>query len=135
MNTAFFLEILNGGAVTPELIWLCIITVYLVKESHRRGLHPLDWFHLPPSMNLIVAIWIFDAAIATRSWVVWAWRRFDGGGEFAMWHLTALTVSGLFILVGTLCKIRAWTHPDYGNGPWLAACGATVLSIVALVVF
>lgn len=135
MNTAFFLEILNGGAVTPELIWLCIITVYLARESSRRGLHPLDWFHLPPSMNLILAVFIFDAAIVGRSWVIWAWRRFDGGTEFAPWHVIALIITGLMILAGTLCKIRAMTHPDLGNGPWYVACGATALGIVALIIF
>lgn len=135
MNQAFFLEILNGGAVTPELIWLCIITVYLCRESRRRNLRPLDWFHLPPSMNLIVAIWVFDVSIVSRSWVVWAWRRFGGGGEFAAWHTATLTVSGLFILIGTLCKIRAWTYPDHGNWPWLASAAVTLISIMALIIF
>lgn len=135
MNTAFFLEILNGGAVTPELIWLTILTVYLCRESRRRGLHWFDWFHLPPSMNLILAIFIFDAAIVTRSWVIWAWRRFDGGNEFAAWHMVALTITGFFILAGTLCKIRAWTHADYGNGPWLAAGAVTAFSMVCLIIF
>lgn len=135
MNTAFFLEILNGGAVTPELIWLGIITVYLCKESVRRGLRWFNWFSLPPSMNLILAIFIFDAAIVTRSWVIWAWRRFDSAGEFGPVQTVALTVSGFFILAGTLCKIRAWTHPDYGNAPWLAACGVTFLSLIGLIIF
>jgi hypothetical protein len=135
MNTEFFLEILNGGAVTPELIWLGILSVYLSRESRRRGLRWFDWFHLPPSMNLMLAIFIFDSAIVGRSWVVWAWRRFDGGGDFAAWHVTALIITGFFILAGTLCKIRAMTYPDLGNGPWLAATTVTVVSIVGLVVF
>jgi hypothetical protein len=135
MNTAFFLEILNGGAVTPELIWLAMLTIYLAKESRRRGLRWFQWFHLPPSMNLILAIFVFDAAIVSRSWVIWAWRRFDEAGEFGPMQTAALTVSGFFILAGTLCKIRAWTHPDYGNGPWLLSCAVTVLAIVVLVIF
>lgn len=135
MNAAFFLEILNGGAVTPELIWLGMLTIYLGKEARRRGFRWWNWFHLPPSMDLMLAIWIFDAAIVARSWVVWAWRRFDDGGDFAEWHLAALTVSGFFILAGALCKIRAWTRADYGNWPWLVSCLLTIISIIGLVIF
>jgi hypothetical protein len=134
MNTPFFLEILNGGLVTPDLIWLVLLGIYLSKESRRRGLHWFDWFHLPASMNLMLAFFITDAAIVTRSWVVWAWRRFDGGGDFAAWHFTALIITGFFVLVGTLCKIRAWTHPHYGNWPWLVSAVATILGIIVLVV-
>lgn len=135
MNTPFFLEILNGGVVTPELIWLCLLTVYLCKESKRRELHALDWFHLPPSMNLMVAIWVFDAASVLRASVVWAWRRFDGGGEFAVWQMGALMVCGAFTLIGSLCKIRAWTYPDHGNGPWLVSLFLTCTGIIWLIIF
>lgn len=134
-HNSFFLEILNGGAVTPELIWLGILTVYLCKESQRRGLHLFDWLHLPPSMNLIVAIYITDVAIVTRSWIIWAWRRFDGAGTFGPTQTIMLTISGLFIVIGTLCKIRAWTYPDYGNGPWLAAGALTMIGVVGLIIF
>lgn len=135
MNTSRFLEVLNGGAVTPELIWLVLLGVYLSRETKRRGLHAFDWFNLPPSMNLILAIFIFDLAILTRSWVVWAWRRFDGAGEFGPMQSVALGVSGFFILAGTLCKIRALTYPDHGSSPWLAASILTALSVIGLIVF
>lgn len=135
MNTAFFLEILNGGAVTPELIWLVLLGTYLSREARRRGLHFLDWFSLPPSMNLILAVFIFDAAIVSRSWVVWAWRRFDHAGDFGPMQTVALMVSGFFIVVGTLCKIRAMTHPDHGNWPWLASTAVTLVGIIGLVIF
>src|SRR5438093_901854 len=100
MSPDFFLEILNGGAVTPELIWLCILTVYLIKESRRRGLRWFQWFHLPPSMNLILAIFIFDAAIVSRSWIIWGWRRFDSASDFNPVQTMSLSVSGFFILAG-----------------------------------
>jgi hypothetical protein len=135
MSSAFFLEILNGGAVTPEFIWLCLLAVYLSRESRRRGLRFFDWFHLPPSMNLILAIFIFDLSILTRSWVVWAWRRFDDGGNFAAWQTTALVVSGAFIVIGTLCKIRALTYPDHGNWPWLLSAQLTAIGILGLIIF
>ena len=135
MKSYLFLEVLNGGAVTPEWIWLVILTVYLSRESRRRGLHFFDWFNLPPSMNLILAVFIVDISIVTRSLVVWWWRRFDGAGTFGPIQTTALIVSGFFILAGTLCKIRALTHPDFGNGPWLAATAVTIASVVGLIIF
>ncbi len=121
MNPAFFLEILNGSAVTPEFISLLILGLYLCREARRRGLRFFDWFKLPAGMNLILAVFIFDTAILTRSWVIWGWRRFDGAGEFGVYQTALLVISGIFILVGSLCKIRALTYLDYGNGPWLAA--------------
>jgi hypothetical protein len=134
MNS-LLLEILNGAAVTPEFLWLVLLGVYLSRESKRRGLHWFNWFSLPPSMNLMLAIFVFDSAILTRTWVIWAWRRFDGATQFGPSQTTILIISGSFVLIGALCKIRALTHPDWGNGPWLAATGVTVVSAVALVIF
>lgn len=131
--TAFFLEILNGGAVTPEFLWLVLLAIYLSREARRRGLNFYDWFRLPPSMNLILAVFIFDLAILSRSWVIWAWRRFDGAGEFGSAQVAAMVVSGAFILIGSLCKIRALTYPDYGSWPWMAATFVTGISVVGLV--
>lgn len=131
----FLLEIINGAAVTPEYIWLAMLGVYLSRESRRRGLHWFNWFRLPPSMNLMLAIFICDAAIITHSWVMWAWRRFDGDAQFGPSQTTVMIISGAFVLIGTLCKIRALTHPDHGNWPWLIATGVTALSALALIIF
>lgn len=133
--TAFFLEILNGGAVTPEFLWLVLLTTYLSRESRRRGLRFYDWFRLPPSMNLILAVFIFDFAILARSWVIWAWRRFDGADEFGASQTAAMVISGALIVFGSLCKIRAMTYPEYGNWPWLAATFLTIISVVGLTIF
>lgn len=135
MKSAFFLEVLNGSAVVPEWIWLAILGNYLSMESKRRGLRFFDWLHLPPSMNLILAVFLFDAAIVTRSVVIWGWRRFDHAGDFGAVQTAALIISGIFIMLGILCKIRALTHPDYGNGPWLAASAVTVVGVAALITF
>lgn len=132
---AFFLEILNGGAVTPELLCLILLAVYLCRESRRRGLHALDWFRLPPSMNLVLAMFIFDFGVWLRSITIWIWRRFFGGGDFTALQMGLLIVGGGLIVVGSLCKIRALTEPDYGRTPWLLASIATLAAIVAIVVF
>lgn len=131
----FFLQILNGSAVAPEVLWLVLLAVYLSRESRRRGLRWFNWFALPPSMNLMLAIFIFDAAILTRTTVIWAWRRFDLAGQFGPAQATVLIVSGSFVLIGSLCKIRAMTHPDFGNWPWLAATAITVTSGLLLIIF
>lgn len=123
-SPAFLLELLNGGAITPDLIWLCMLATYLVKESRRRGLHPLDWFSLPPSMNLILAVFVCDAGNCLRSIIIWTWRV-GGAGEFSPLESAGLVVAGALIALGGLCKVRAWTQPDYGNGPWLAATALT----------
>jgi hypothetical protein len=129
---AVVLELLNGGAITPELLWLGLLVHYLVKESRRRGLQALDWFNLPPSMNLILAIAICDFGTTLRSMTIWFWRRF-GGGDFTDLQVLLLFTAGAFIAFGTLCKIRALTEPDHGWWPWLLATGATLAVFFVLV--
>lgn len=132
---AFFLEILNGGAIVPELLCLVLLGVYLSREAHRRGLHALDWFKLPPSMNLVLAMFVFDSGVLLRSITIWVWRRFFGGGDFSALQTCLLIIGGGLIVVGSLCKIRALTEPDFGRAPWLLASIATLAAIVAIVAF
>lgn len=134
MNSTRVLEILYGTAGLPELLWLVLLTVYLSRESNRRGLRWHDWFKLPPSMNLILAVFLVDLAFSIRAILIWLWRR-GGSGEFNDIQIAILIIAGAMVIVGTLCKIRAITHPDYGNGPWLTACGVTVVSLIGLVIF
>jgi hypothetical protein len=135
IDAPFFLEILNGGAITPELLWLILLARYLIAEARRRGLHGLAWFHLPPSMNLIVAIFICDAGVCLRSMTIWSWRRVFGAGDFSAVQSGLLIVGGALIVIGYLCKIRAVTEPDQGNGPWLRAATLTGAAIILLLVF
>jgi hypothetical protein len=132
---ALFLEILNGAAVTPELICLAMLAVYLCRESRRRGLHALDWFRLPPSMNLVLAMFIFDAGVWLRSLTIWIWRRFFGAGDFSAVQTSILIIGGALIVVGSLCKVRALTHPDHGAVPWFASAYVTAVAIVVLLLF
>lgn len=134
-GSAFFLEMLNGGAVTPELFWLVLLARYLAKESNRRGLQPFDWFSLPPSMDLMLAIFISDAGVWLRSITIWAWRRFGGAGEFNSIEQLLLILGGALIVIGYLCKVRALTRPDHGDGPWLIAMGCSALVLAAMLVF
>lgn len=132
VSPAFLLEMLNGGALTPETLWLVLLGIYLSKEARRRGLHTLDWFSLPPSMNLILAIFISDAGVQLKSLTVWIWRRFEGAGQFGAVQELLLVIGSALIVAGFLCKIRALTRPDHGNWPWLAACGLTIAATIAL---
>ena len=134
MSSALFLEILNGGAITPELVCLVLLTIYLSKEAKRRGLRRLDWFKLPPSMNLILAMFVYDAGVFVRSVAVWGWRRFSGGtGNFTGPEGLALIIGGALIVIGSLCKVRALTRPDHGDGRWLVASASSAIVIVALI--
>ena len=132
--SAFLLEMLNGSAVTPELLWLVLLTIYLCKETRRRGLHALDWFSLPASMDLILAIYISDAGVCLKALVIWIWRRFTPGAEFNQVQVMLLILSSAMIVVGALCKVRAWTRPDHGSAPWLVACLSTTAVILVMLV-
>lgn len=133
MNATFLLEVLNGGAVTPELLWLVLLGIYLVKEAKRRGLRATDWFKLPPSMNLILAVFISDLGVSMRAAVVWFWRRFNGGvGDFSPFEASILITGCGLIVIGSLCKIRAITEPDHGNGPWLLSMLSAGVAILIL---
>jgi hypothetical protein len=131
-TSAFFLEMLNGGAITPELLWLVLLSIYLMRETRRRGLNALDWFALPPSMDLILAVFISDSGVCLRSVTIWAWRRFGGGGAFNPMQELLLIAGGALIVVGALCKIRALTRPDHGDGPWLLSMALTAVVLVLM---
>lgn len=132
--SAFFLEMLNGGAITPELLWLVLIGIYLSREATRRDKHWFDFFHLPEAMDFMVAVFIADAGVCLRSLIIWNWRR-TGAGEFNEAEMVGLIVGGALIVLGFLCKIRSFSEPSYGRRPWLAAAGLTALVLIAMLVF
>jgi len=134
-NGQLLSEVLNGGAITPEVLWLLLLGIYLYREARRRGLHGFDWFNLPPSMDLIVAVLISDLGVTIRSTTIWIWRKFYGAPPyFSDVQSTLLMVGAALIVVGFLCKIRAMTAPDHGDGPWLLATVSTVVVIAAMLV-
>src|SRR5258708_20127512 len=126
---ARILGALNAAALIPAVIFLVLASRYLIRESIRRGLHPLNWFNLPHSMNLALAMVIFDIFVILRL------------GTTVLWYMLAqriISINLLFlisiigIIIGLLCKIRALTEPDYGNLPWLGSAILTVLAAVFL---
>lgn len=133
ISPGFFLEILNGGAIAPELICLVLLGLYLAKEYRRRGGRSVNWFRLPPGMALVVAMFIFDFGVCVRSVTIWAWRRFFDAGDFGAMQTALLVAGGALIVVGSLCKIRALTAPDRGNGPWLVASAVSLAAIGLLI--
>ena len=126
------LEALNGAAVLPGLILLVLLTKYFRREAIRRGLRPMAWFRLPPSMQLALALFIFDAGATLRLGTTWFWyligRRLV---PMEMMFLLAILV----MITGLLCKIRALTEPDYGRAPWLISTIVTgILAVLLLFV-
>jgi len=120
-NYQFLLELHGRGAILPEGIWLVLLTMYLVKETRRRGLGWYDWLHLPPGMNFILAIYICDLGVVIQSI------------GFSLWQWWMLVVGGALVVVGFLCKIRALTVEDLGNRIWLWSGGAALLLFLLLV--
>lgn len=126
--TARLLESLNGAAIFTGLIVLIWLGRYFRKEAIRRGLRPYDWLKLPPSMNLALAMFIFDAAISFRLATTVIWYAI---GEKLIPIQTLFIVAILGIIVGWLCKIKALTEPEYGKLPWILS----MILTAALVVF
>lgn len=131
MNSATLSELLGSSIPFPAAVWLTLLGIYLANESVRRDLHPLDWFNLPPSMNLIVAVFVGDAGDLVRSIGVLTWRR-GGGGEFTPFVTACFLLSGGLVVMSLLCKIRAWTLPDHGHAPWLLTLVGCILVVALL---
>lgn len=131
----FLLELFNGISVILEGIFLLWGARYLYLEMNRRELRVRDWFlfRLPPSMNFIIAVLVFDIASWLRSLVVWSWRRLYNSGDFTRWHLILLLVAAVIGFVGALCKIRAVTRPDQGDGPWLLCLAISLVFVLGSV--
>lgn len=120
------LELFNGSGMIVDGIFLAWCVWYLWRETGRRKDQQPElrsvwtwWLHLPPAMNFIVAVLVHDSGVWMRSVVIWVWRRFYGAGDFGIAQGALMTLGGLAIVVGGLCKIRAVTKPFYGDGPWL----------------
>ncbi len=128
---AHLLEALNGAALLPVFLSLLFLGFYLSRESRRRGLGALNWFHLPPSMNLVFAMFVFNLGIAIRLATTFLWYLI--GEKLAPLQFLFL-VAIVLIIMGALCKIKALTDPEYGRGPWLAAILGTGV-LLALLLF
>lgn len=133
MSAADLFELLNGSSVAPILLLQVLLSRYLAIEARKRGLRWWGWHRLPPDMDLVLAMFVFDAGVLARSFVSWAWRFF-GAQDLASAESAGLVAGAFLIAVGALCKIRALTRPEYGNGPWLAASAATAVVVVVLLV-
>lgn len=134
MSAAPFLELLNGGAITPEIICLVLLGRYLVNESKRRGLRAFDWLKLPPSMNLILAVFISDLGVFLRSATVWHWRHFTRAPDFTGPETFIMMIGAVLVVLGPLCKVRALTEPDFGRRPWVTSALLSFLFFLALIV-
>jgi hypothetical protein len=107
------LDLLDRNGVALGLFFLVLLGIYLVRETARRNISASEWFfRLPPPMNLVLAVMIFDAGVVLRTAGVAA-------------------AGGLLLVVGALCKIRAFSRPSWGDGPWLLGI-ASVLTITLL---
>jgi hypothetical protein len=105
------LEILNGVGVILACCFLVFLTVYLAREHKARNLRFRDWFfRLPPSMHLVVAIYVFDLGVVVRAGVIWIWRRFFDGGSMSLTQLTLLLFGAGIIALGSLCRIRRYRN-------------------------
>jgi hypothetical protein len=131
------LELLNGGGMVVEFFFLGWMCRYLWKETRRRKLGFLAWSRgaLPPSMNFALAVVVFDIGVWVRSVDIWVWRRFFGAAAFNLAMIMILAGGAVAILLGSLCKVRAITKPDFGNSPWLISLAATVAFIAGSLLF
>lgn len=130
------LELINGDGMLTSGFFLLLIGIYLARETVRRKLHARDWlFRLPVSMHFAVAVAIHDLHVFGKDALIWHWRRFGGAGPFDAWQISALGALGLIGVIGGLCKIRAISRPDYGDGPWLFVLGATVAFMAVSLIF
>lgn len=132
MSSNLLLELLDGGGMVIEAFFILFLLMYLRKETLRRGIGIKEWYHfdLPPSMNLAIAVLVFDFGVFLRTAVIWAWRKFYGAAEFNPNQIMLLSFAAVVIILGGLCKIRAVSFPDYGHFPWLMTALMILLFIL-----
>jgi hypothetical protein len=127
MQEEKMLQALNGAAMLPALACLVLLSLYLCREARRRGLRSMDWIRLPPSMNLVLAMFVFDVGVCLRVMAGWLFYL-TGQSVRPLEHLFSVAI--FLIIVGLLCKIRALTEPDYGKAPWFIVSALTVIAIL-----
>lgn len=116
----------NRAAIFPAVVLLVLLGRYLSREAIRRGIHPLKWHLLPPSMNLALAMFIFDFGVTIRYVATAFWYA---RGENIATLLGVFNLAIGIMIVGLLCKIKAITEPEYGRWPWFFTM-TTVLAII-----
>lgn len=131
------LELLNGAGMVVEFFFIGWMARYLWNETTRRKLTWRTWIagHLPPSMNFAVSVIVFDIGVWVRSVDIWVWRRFYEATAFNGPMILILGVGAVAIILGSLCKVRSITKPDFGNMPWMVAATATALFVASAVIF
>lgn len=139
---AFELELLNGQGLITEIVFLICIFFYLKTELKERNLTFRDWMYirLPHHINFAVAVAFADAGVCIRDGAIWFWRRFLGGAEMPVWLFIILAVGILFIIIGSLCKIRELSYPILIGRmayvrPWLVTVLALFFFVTASVYF
>jgi hypothetical protein len=141
MNRTFepslMLELLNGGNMLLSSFFLVFLAMYLVREARARKLALSDWMlgRLPPSVNLAVAIFVFDFGTLIRANVIWVWRTFYETADFGTAQALALATGAAFMVVGGLCKIRSVTRITFGDWPWLSAAAVLLAFLSAIIYF
>lgn len=141
MNRTFdpslMLELINGGAMVLSMFFLVFLGMYLWREVRARKLTLNDWVHgrFPVSINLAIAILVFDFGALIRAHVIWVWRSFYGAEDFGSIQAISLTIGAAFMVVGALCKIRAVTRLTFGDWPWLASAVTALVFLSTTIYF
>jgi hypothetical protein len=143
MTTAFdlpfTLEVANGASAIVMLYFVVYLAIHIVRTHEIRNLTFRKWFHdRPLGIEVAMALMITTVGWSARSIMIWYWRLTgtDHGNfitpspDAGSWLLLGAT---LIIILGYLCKIRVFSRPVYGNGPWIMAL-ASVLAYLAFAI-
>lgn len=134
MNPDFLLELLNGCSAILNAVFVYWLVRYLIVETSRRKIPLRDWMaKTPPAMHFATAIVVFDSGVFVRAATMWAWPHSNGSAKINTPLLAFLAIGSFLIGVGAICKIRAISHPDHGDGPWLFAVAIATVFLVASV--
>lgn len=120
------LTIINGAWT----ISLGAFIIFLVFHLFQRGVDWRDWFFdAPVGAQVAVAILVADLGNWIVRTAVWVWR--ETGQETIPNWLVGWIIAGAFIgSVGIFCKLRVFSVPWFGHGPWLVTLIVTAAFIL-----
>lgn len=121
------LTIINGAWT----ISLGAFIAFLVHHLYEEGVSLRDWFfNAPVGQQVAVAILVADLGNWIVRTAVWVWRE-TGQPDVPNWLVVCIIIGALIGSVGIFCKLRVFSVPRFGQGPWLATLLVTAAFIIA----
>lgn len=129
---ALFLEFLNGLWSLFSFYLVAWLTYYIYTNCpttrNKHGYRVSNilfsyWRNAPPYIRVAVATITFHFGDMMVRGSIWWWRHELNvhNTDFWLYVQPIVMIGSMMACIGLLCKVRVFSEPRFGIGPWLSA--------------